>query len=451
MPAVYPFRALQFQGGRGDVTTKVAPPYDVLDAAAKHALLERDAGSIVSVDLPHVPAKELGPPKAYRAAAASLQAMLETGVLSRSERPAMFAYRQTFEFAGDTHARCGMACTLDTVQLGSREGGGVLPHEETFSGPKEDRLALTRATRTQLSPIFGMHPDEAGAASRIVRGVMDNRDADQTCRLTETDGTEVFHEVWTIDDDDTLRAYRDALAGQDVFIADGHHRYNTAVNYLAELEAAGSVPPDHPARRTMFVLVSMADPGLVIGPTHRVLGDMRGYSHEAFAEAAAGLLEIEPTINDPKQIEAEMAKVLDRDAAHVFGIIDLATGLCWTASTTEPDPLSDTFDAKSDAWRSLDVAVVQHLIVDEICVPELNEGEAVRWAFPHSIDEVIALGRGEATGSSAGAESAQLAIIVRPTPLETVREVCLAGELMPQKSTFFFPKLATGLFLNPLA
>ncbi|MGP1272854.1 MAG: DUF1015 family protein [Phycisphaerales bacterium] len=451
MPAVYPFDALQFAGGAGDVSRCVSLPYDVLDRAAKASLLEAEPNNIAAVDLPHVPAKELGPPEAYAAAAKSLESWLDRGVLTRRGEPAMFAYRQRFPFRGETHERCGMACTVETVPLGARAGGGVLPHEETFSGPKEDRLALMRATGTQLSPIFGMHPDRDGRASSIVREIMAARAPDMTASLIETDGTEVEHEVWRVTDPDQIAAYTRALTGEDIFIADGHHRYNTAVNYLRELEQQpGGVPSDHPARRTMFVLVSMSDPGLVIGPTHRVLGGMGSYTPEAFIEAAAGYLQIDPTVNDPHQIEAEMAKVEARGERHVFGIIDLATGLCWTATTAEADPLQDRFDDRSEAWRSLDVAIIQHMIVEEVCVPELNGGEPVQWSFPHSIAEVLAIGKGEETGSGRGAGRGQVAIIVRPTPLDSVREVCLAGELMPQKSTFFFPKLATGLFMHRL-
>ena len=121
------------------------------------------------------------------------------------------------------------------------------------------------------------------------------------------------------------------------------------------------------------------------------------------------------------------------------------------ATTAEDDPLSDRFADKPEAWRKLDVALIQHLIVEEICEPELNDGNPVKWAVPHSVDEVMAIGKGQETGAGGGAGFAQLAIIVRPTPLDAVKDVSNANELMPQKSTFFYPKLATGLFVNPLA
>lgn len=446
MPAVHPFHAVQYNQGKGDVSDLIAPPYDVLDLNQKKALLDKNENNIVSVDLPHVPAKELGPKEAYQASADKLASMIESGVMSKSAKPAIYAYRQTFEFQGENYQRCGMVATVDTVPFGNRDGGGILAHEQTFGGPKEDRMALMKATQTQTSPIFGLHPDEDGQAVKILHAVMDERDADMTADM----GDGIKQEIWTIDDEQTISAYQKALEGEDVFVADGHHRYNTALNYL---ESLGDVPSDHPARKTMYVLVSMSDPGLAIGPTHRVLGGMEDYSIEKFIEASQGLLNIEPIDNDPHLFESQMQTLAEREhTKNVFGVYDYATGLCFGAWPAVNDPLDAQFPKQSEAWRTLDVALIQHLIVEEICQPELNNGEPVKWAFPHSIDEVVAIGKGEETGSSiAGGGKPQLAIIVRPTPLDAVRDISRAGELMPQKSTFFYPKLATGLWVNPLS
>ncbi|KAA0214441.1 MAG: DUF1015 domain-containing protein [Leptolyngbya sp. PLA3] len=446
MPSVYPFRAVQYRAGSGDVSNLVAPPYDVLDAAGKQSLLNRDPGNIVGIDLPHVPAKELGPPEAYESANRAYRDLLTRGTLSQRSKPAMFAYVQTFEFMGQTWRRKGMACTVSTEPLGPRPGGGILPHEQTFSGPKEDRLALMKSTRTQLSPIFGLLADESGRATALVEKVIASRRPDLTADL----GDGVKHEVWTVDDPGTIKAYQDALAGEDVFIADGHHRYNTAVNYLDWLESQAPVPADHPARRTMFVLVGMSDPGLAIGPTHRVLGGMKDYTIDNFIEASAGVLNVEPVENDPHRLLDAIESISARENTNVIGVLDFATGLCYCAWPAVDDPLEDRFSDKSEAWRSLDVAIIQHLIVEEICQPALNAGNPVKWAFPHSIDEVLAIGRGGETGAGGGAGFAQIALIVRPTPLDSVRDVSRACEVMPQKSTFFYPKLATGLFINPL-
>lgn len=446
MPHVYPFNAIQFRAG--DLSTHVAPPYDVLDAAAKARLQARNSANIVAIDLPHTPAKELGPPEAYTGAASTLKKWLSDATLTRRSTPAMFAYRQTFRSGDKTFQRNGMACCVDTVPFGPREGGGILPHEETFSGPKEDRFALMKATATQLSPIFGLHADERSLATNLVQSVMAKSKPDMTADM----GDGVLHEAWTITDPAVIKAYGDALAGEDVFIADGHHRYTTGLNYLKSLEAAGTVPADHPARRCMMVLIGMRDPGLVIWPTHRVLGGMKNYSLDALKAACTPHFNLQPAPGGLGAIEAAMAKATGASGAtsNVLGFYDFASGQSFIATPTSADPLAARFPGKPRAWRELDVAIIQYVVVEQICQPSLNAGNPVKWAFPHTIHEVEEIGKGAETGAGGGANFAQLAVIVRPTPLSAVREVSRAGELMPQKSTFFFPKLATGLFLNPL-
>src|ERR1043165_2071423 len=410
MPAVYPFAAVQFKQGSGDASPLVAPPYDVLDAAGKKALLDKDASNIVAIDLPHTPAKELGPPAAYEGAASTYRALLTSGVLSRRSQPAMFAYRQTFKSAdGRTIQRSGMAATVETVPFGPRDGGGILPHEETFSGPKEDQFALMKATRCQLSPIFGLFADEKGLGTRLIQTVMSKGKPDQTAKTT--DGT--LHEVWTVTDPATIKTYQDALAGRDVFIADGHHRYNTALNYLKHLESQGPVPANHAARRCMMVLVGMSDPGLVIWPTHRVLGGMKGYSIDAFLAAAKDSLNTTPAGNDLTKLEAQM-ETAAKSAKNVLGLYDFATRKCFTATLQTPDPLKARFADKSREWRDLDVALIQYVIVEQTAQPKRNAGEPVKWAFPHTIKEVHDIGSGAETGAGGGKAFAQLAVIVRP-------------------------------------
>ena len=457
MPSVYPFRAVQFTQ-RPDLSTAVAPPYDVLDAGSKQRLLDKNSRNIVAIDLPHTPAKELGPPAAYQTAADLYRAWLNDGTLKQGDEPAMFAYRQTTRtHDGKVSQRSGMACTVDAVAFGPRQGGGILPHEETFSGPKEDRFALMKSTKAQLSPIFGLHADERGYATKLIQSVMANGKPDIKADM----GDGVLHEVWTITDDQTIRAYQQALTGEDVFIADGHHRYNTALNYIKHLEAEGGkrLPADHPARRCMMVMVGMSDPGLVIWPTHRVLGGMKDYTWEGFLKAAESVVGLSPAGQGKSALDvledtleaANAASSRHLGGRRVLGLYDAASGQCALATFNEADPLASRFPEKPKAWRTLDVALVQYSIVEQVCVPALNGGEPVKWAFPHTIKEVEDITKGSETGAGGGKGfKAQLAVIVPPTPLEAVRDVSRANELMPQKSTFFYPKLATGLFVNPL-
>jgi uncharacterized protein (DUF1015 family) len=446
MATVHPFRAIQYRGGRGDVSTLVAPPYDVLDEAAKQALLARDPANVVAVDLPHTPPKTLGPAASYETAAETLCQWLSNGTLTRSDAPAMFAYRQTTGGPGAAASvRCGMAACVEALPFGPRPGGGILPHEETFSGPKEDRLALMKATATQLSPIFGLHADESGEATRIIRAVIAARPADLRADM----GDGVLHEVWRVDDAPTINAYRRALEGQDIFIADGHHRYTTGLTYLAWLESRGPVPTDHPARQSMMVLVGMSDPGLVIWPTHRVLGGMRDYSLDALVAACEGHLRLEPFEGDLASLERALEARADLGPMRL-ALHDAATRRSMLAAPVQNDPLAARFADKPRAWRELVVAFIQYVLVEKIAQPRLNRDQPVTWAFPHTIEEVERIIAGSETGAGGGKGFAQLAVIVRPTPLEAVRDVSRAGQVMPQKSTFFFPKLATGLFMHAL-
>ncbi len=456
MPQVHPFRAVQFNLG-ADLSNVVAPPYDVLDTAGKQRLLNKDRRNIVAIDLPHTPPKELGPAGAYEQASALYQGFLRDGTLSRLAEPALFAYRQTFKDSGGAGAgsgrqvqRSGMCCCVETLPFGPRPGGGILPHEETFSGPKEDRMALMMATKAQLSPIFGLHADDRGLATALLHRIMAARAPDHTARTD--DGT--LHEVWTVADAPTIKAYQDALAGEDVFIADGHHRYTTGLNYLKGLEAAGAVPADHPARRCMMVLVGMSDPGLVIWPTHRVLGGMADYSIARFQTEGAAMLRFEAVSGGLRAIESALAGGEARGGGGEgprVGVYDFASR--WGAIVTPlaADPLGARFGEKPRAWRDLDVAFTQYVLVEQLCQAKLNGGQPVKWAFPHTIQEVEAIGSGAETGAGGGQNFAQLAVIVRPTPLQAVKDVSRANQLMPQKSTFFYPKLATGLWVNPLA
>jgi uncharacterized protein (DUF1015 family) len=447
MAKVFPFRPVTYSAIK-DLSTVVAPPYDVLDGAAKSRLIAANPKNIVSVDLPHTPAKELGPKEAYDAAAKLWESWLKDGTLTRAALPTMFVYRQTFKSEDGTRTfkRTGMACCVETVPFGPRKGGGVLPHEETFSGPKQDRLALMTATDTQLSPIFGLHADDQRKATELLSRVIAKRkQPDRTAKTA--DGT--LHELWQVQDSATLREYEEALSAEDIFIADGHHRYNTSLNYLSALESSGAIAPNHPARRCMMVLIGMSDPGLEIRPTHRVLGGMKSYSFDAFIKASADVIRCEPIAGDLHALGAALESASGMGERR-FGLWDFASRRGMLAIPAQDDSLAVRFPDKPEAWRDLTVAFCQYVIVERVCQGALNGGEPVKWAFPHTIREVEEIGSGAETGAGGGKNFAQLAVIVRPTPLDAVKKVSRANELMPQKSTFFYPKLATGLFMHSL-
>jgi uncharacterized protein (DUF1015 family) len=454
-----------------DVSALIAPPYDVLDERSKAALLAGSPHNIVAIDLPHLPAKTVGPDEAYARAGATYREWLTSGVLTRRAEPALFVYQQTYEHAGRRFQRRGLIANVAVQPFGkSADGrGGIYPHEQTFSEAKEDRLKLMRSTKAQLSPIFGLYADPGERVHRLLTAVIEARPAD----LYGTTPDGVLHEAWAVDDARETRPLIAILSDADLFIADGHHRYNTTLNYRRELagalapvgggvarggrgadtaasrggEVEPELPPDHPANRCLFVLVSMHDPGMIVLPTHRVLGGMSNFTWDRFTGALSPYFRVKHFPGkDLAELEAALprARQIPGTGSHAMGLYNPADAdrPLWIITSVEPDPLWETHRDRAEAWRELDVAIVQHLIVERICQPNFcAPGEKVAWKFPHTHEEFR---------EAAHAPGSRVGILRRPTPLAAVRTVSDAGELMPQKSTFFYPKLATGMVINPL-
>ncbi len=446
MPRIEPIEAVRFAGpATGDLSALIAPPYDVLDEKGKAALLARDGHNIVAVDLPHLPAKTVGPDATYEAAGALYRKWLGEGVLKRSEKPAVFVYQQTYTANGRTFKRRGLIANVAVKPFGKAADGlgGIHPHEQTFSGPKEDRMKLMKATKAQLSPIFGMYSDPSDQVGPVLQGVISSG---KPSVYATSGGDGVLHELWVVEDAEKITALSRAVQGREIFIADGHHRYTTALNYKTGLEQVqGALAAGHPANNCLFVLISLQDPGMIILPTHRVLGGMGKYSFEAFRKASAPYLKIVPFGG---KTLAELEAALPKAGPHAIGLYDPRNApggvgqTMWIATTLEADPLKASHAKMSEAWRQLDVAIVQHIYVEKVCQGQLCEaGQTVAWKFPHTAEEF---------DRDTKAEGYQLGLMVQATPLEAVRLVSEAGELMPQKSTFFYPKLATGLVINPL-
>jgi uncharacterized protein (DUF1015 family) len=442
MPLIRPIPAVQYASATatgGDLTRLIAPPYDVLDERSKADLLKSSEHNIVAVDLPFLPPKTVGPDEVYRQAGERYRKWIKSKVLFRREKPAIFAYQQTYTVAGRTFKRRGLIANVRTQAFGPAPDGkgGVWPHEQTFAAAKEDRLKLMRATKAQLSPIFGIFSDEDGRIGSLLNRVTDQPPS--ASGATANDG--VIHEIWTLDADKDIARFVEGFAGVDVFIADGHHRYNTALNYRNErIAEQGELPEDHPANGCLFVMVSMQDPGMIVLPTHRVLGGMDGFSIDKLRAAAGAKLNIEPFAGTDLHA---LENALPDAGPHAMGLYDPsnARSPLYIATTADRDPMKNTHRDKSAAWRQLDVAILQHMIVEGICQPTFAGGEALTWKFPHSLDEFKLV---------ADSDGYQLGVVMQATPLDSVRKISEAGELMPQKSTFFYPKLATGLVINPL-
>ena len=411
MPEVKPFRAIRYSLTRtnGDLSRVIAPPYDVLAQSDKDRLLAGGDRNIVAVDLPHIPPKSLGPPAAYEGAARTMQSWLDDGTLVRDETPAIYVYHQTFEHAGQMYTRRKF---FARVRLHAFDDGVILPHEQTFGGPKEDRLALMKATRCQLSPIFGLFTDPDDQTGNAFATEIDRRpDA-----IATLDG--VKNALWIVTDPSVIEKIAAHLADQPIYIADGHHRYGTALNYRDWLvEQQGPLADDHPAQYIMFVLGSMDDPGSLILPYNRVLHDT---TIDVLLDAWSPGVE---------QIEEGACDLVLHEGA---------TGAQKRLVFTSRPILKEIEPDQCTPWHRLDAAYLHRYLIDELLRAKLGGDPSVGYvkSRPAAID-------------SAKVENG-VALLVNATPMAHLRAVSEAGGLMPQKSTYFHPKLATGFTINPV-
>ena len=396
MAVVTAFRAVRYDPAHvGDLGAVVAPPYDVISTAQQDALYARSPWNVVRLILPREPERA-------EAAAATLRAWMAAGVLAVDAEPALYFYSQEFSLPdGSRHRRDGVLCRLGLEEFSS---GVVRPHERTFPGPKKDRLALLRATGAYLSPIFGLYA-RPGERLRDVAGIA----GAPLVEIAEEHGER--HRLWRVTDPAAVARVTSMLAPETIFIADGHHRYETGLAYRRERGAAG---PDS----ILACISNMEEEGLVVLPTHRLVRVP---------------LRLEPGAFEARLREGFAVEALGAGAARPEGAIDVVL----------PDrrlrvrPREATRTRLADlppSVRALDVAVLHGAILAPILGIEPGQLEFTR-------DDAEAL-EAVASGRSTAA------FLLNPPSVAAVRAVCLAGELMPEKSTYFYPKLASGLVFD---
>jgi len=415
-----------------DFSKVIAPPYDVLDVKEKAELQARHPHNIVTIDLPWLPPKTVGPDGVYAKAATTLDAWLSAGILVRDRRPAIYPYTQSFDHHGRTYHRRGFVALVRLSPFGQ---GQVVPHEKTYQGPIEDRLKLMRATGVQLSPIFGLFSDPRGEVTRLLYQHVSRPQLDGTM-----DG--VRNQLWSVTDAEVENRVIEMMGARPIYIADGHHRYTTALEYQKEQEAAagGALPPNHPANYCMFVLVGMQDDGLLILPTHRLLGGLDDFDIAAFRTAVRGNFNVTETAMRPDELDEYVEDVLPQQPPNTFGLYDAKTKRLYQLTLTNHDVLKPLEPDRSEAWRKLDVAILQRYLIDEVLQPKFATQEIAKG---YTADAA-------AVAPQVDRSKYQIALLLRSTPLHALEGLGKHNEVMPQKSTYFYPKLATGMVINPL-
>ena len=417
MADVQPFKTLRFDPEKaGPLGDLVAPPYDVIDDHMRAGLAARSRYNVVELDLP----------ESYEDAARKLGEWRESGVLVQEDEPAMWVLRQDYTApGGSARARTGFFARVRVEDYGA---GRIRPHERTHPGPKEDRLQLTRATRANLSPIFSLFPDEGGAAREALAQVTS---AEPFAELTDDEGTR--NSLWRVADPDGIAALQGALGAAELLIADGHHRYETARVYADEVGGEG----DH--RYVLMLLVALDDPGLLVFPTHRLLTGLKDDSGKQIAirDAARRDFEIEP-LEDPRELEPPA-----NGSGVAFGYMDSFFKQPFRMTLKDQRIADEALAGMPEPYRRLDTAVLEALVLRGALDMSEDDISHLRGLdYSKSLEDAIE--RVESGAADAG-------FFMRATPVEQVREVAATGESMPPKSTYFYPKVPTGLVFNPLA
>ncbi|HUU31376.1 MAG TPA: DUF1015 domain-containing protein [Phycisphaerae bacterium] len=437
MATIRPFRALRYNTRDPlSVALVTAPPYDCISPQEQDDLYRLHPHNIVRLILGKEFPGDDDRNNRYTRAADLLKKWQAAAILARDADPAIYFYQQEFLLEGRSYLREGFLARLGLEPFGS---GRVFPHEETMPGPKADRLKLMRATGANLSPIFGLFPDPKNAVTALFH---EHKAKLSKCDpIAQTvDGDGVVHRLFACTDSAFFRRIAEAMADRSIFIADGHHRYETALAYRDELKAAGeSVGPDHPASSVLALFVSMHHPGLVILPTHRILSGLKDLAVDRLLAAAQDHF----TWQEFKGAEATSPRLADHLAqarGHAFGLWVRGTQSAFLLTLKDPKIMDRLAADHSKAWRSLDVAVLERVLLKEV-LPQAADVAPLRLSYAHLAQEAF---------DAVHEDSADAAFILRPLPIESLQAVVAEGERMPTKSTYFYPKAISGLVINPL-
>jgi uncharacterized protein (DUF1015 family) len=414
MADVQPLRALHYDLATvGSLSDVAAPPYDVIDPEQRARLAARSPYNVVRIDLPE------GDPDPYVEAAAILARWREEGAVVRDDEPALWTLTQ--DYTGPDGRALTRHGVLARVRVEDYGPGRIRPHERTHPGPKEDRLRLTRATRANLSPIFSLYDDPSGATAAVLAA------AEPFGELTDDDGT--VNRLGRVADPAAVAAFQEALRSAELLIADGHHRYETARVYAEEVGGEG----EH--RYVLMCLVALQDEGLTIFPTHRLIRDTTPQTQEALGTTLRELFTVQ-------EIEHAQLRPPDGEGPLTMGYIDSFFKRAFCLRLKDQAVADRALDGMPEAYRHLDTAVLEALVLEgPLGLTEDDISHLHGLGYSRTDDEALAL-------VLSGDYDA--AFFMRATPVRQVRDIAAAGVNMPPKSTYFFPKVPTGLLFNPL-
>ncbi len=432
-------KVIPFQGYRyntelcGDLNQTTAPPYDIISDGQRAELYERSPYNIVRIDYGMEQADDTAENNKYTRAGKDLKEWVENQILVQEDAPAFYVYEEVFSIKGETQK--SFKGILSLVQLEEFAKGIVLPHEQTISKAKADRYDLMCATEGNLSPIYSLYVDETGELTTILYDIT-LRPAD----ITFTTDENVQQNIWLVKDTALLKKITTAFADKQLFIADGHHRYETALAYRDMRREQAPSAADAPYDYVMMMLVAMEDSGLKVFPTHRMI-----HSSSAFDEPMLiGCLTEDFEVSKIFFTEGDYADIITSRLANTLTdkLFALYTGedYYYLLKLKGFESIDRLLPDKSEAYRHLDVTILHNLILERyLDIDRENMAQQKNLTYTRSAQEAI---------NEVRARHQQCAFLINATKIKEIRQVSLANEKMPQKSTYFWPKLVTGIVIN---
>ncbi len=420
MAEIRPFRALRFDTEKaGKIEELVCPPYDIISEVQRQGYLEENENNIIRLELP----KGEEP---YKTAGEVLKKWLDSGILKQDSEEAVYIYEEEFSING-IHAKFKGCIVIEEFSKGV-----VLPHEETLSKAKEDRFNLMKATNCNFSQIYSLYMDSE-------HKIINRLDKLSECKpeIELTDGDEVTHRLWIVTDKEEIKAVCEDFADKKLYIADGHHRYETALNYrnYCRENGIGDGGEDY----VMMMLVDMEHDGLVVLPTHRLVRDLASFDKEKILSDCREYFEVTEE-SDVNKAESKLKELYD-EGKKAFAFYSGGNGYDLLVLRDE-NVIAELLPEKSKASQGLDVTVLHTLVLEKIFgIDAENMAKQINLTYTRLFDEAV---------ESVKTGKAQCSFILNPTRVTEIRDVAAAGEKMPQKSTYFYPKLITGLVMNKL-
>lgn len=416
MAEIKAFKGMRYTSAAGNLNALVCPPYDIISDSQREKYIEENPCNIIRLELPK------GGDERYREAGKTLKDWLDKEILACDKEDSIYVYEMLFSANGVRNRLKGFVSLVKLVDFSE---GIVLPHEETLSKAKEDRFNLMSETFCNFSQIYSLYMDEDGS----VYGMIDNCSKGvPDMEVTDPDGT--VHRMWKVSDSGVIKSVTEAFKDKKLYIADGHHRYETALNFHKKhgTESSGYIA---------MMLVNMENKGLVVFPTHRIVKDLENFSAEKVIEDCKPYFDIAEAPGE-ERMQAALNKFYD-EGKKAFAMYT-GYGKCYVMTLKDEGAVKKLLPEMSEAYCGLDVTVLHSLVLERILgIDKENMANQKNLTYTRSRQEAL---------EAVDMDGADCSFILNPTKVSEIRDVAAAGEKMPQKSTYFYPKLITGLVMN---